>query len=287
MRKLMFDDRQRLRNGWWILVYLLVLAAAMAGFQLLVPVLKRHHIKPGFWVEALLFLFTLLATWICTRLRREPLASVGFRLDRRWAAEAARGVLLGGGLILLAAALLWAVGGVTWTLAPGRSLGMLGTGFLGFILVALFEENLFRGFIFQRLLAGLGVWPAQLILALLFAVSHWSNPGMTGATRAWASLDIALAALFLGLAFLRTGSLALPVGIHLGWNWVQGYVLGFGVSGSAKQPGWLLPVFHGRPDWVSGGAAGLEASVFGVLVAILGLVLLWRWRGSIPAPAVP
>ena len=281
MRSVFLDADGRLRNGWWILVFFVILVGLVGGLQGLAPMLHRHGVKSGWWVEALLVLFTLVATWVCTRLRGTALASVGLILDRRWAVEAAWGTLIGGALMLAAAAMLWAAGGVAWTLDPGRSLHGLVSGFLVFVLVALFEEGLFRGFVFQRMLQGLGVWPTQVLMALLFALSHWGNPGMHGATRLWATLDIALAAVFLGLAYLRTRSLALPVGIHLGWNWTQGNILGFGVSGTGGHEGWLRPVLLGRPEWVTGGAFGLEASVFGVVAVLLAMLLLWRWRGRV------
>ena len=281
MRSVFLDADGRLRNGWWILVFFVILVGLVGGLQGLAPMLHRHGVKSGWWVEALLVLFTLVATWVCTRLRGTALASVGLILDRRWAVEAAWGTLIGGALMLAAAAMLWAAGGVAWTLDPGRSLHGLVSGFLVLVLVALFEEGLFRGFVFQRMLQGLGVWPTQVLMALLFALSHWGNPGMHGATRLWATLDIALAAVFLGLAYLRTRSLALPVGIHLGWNWTQGNILGFGVSGTGGHEGWLRPVLLGRPEWVTGGAFGLEASVFGVVAVLLAMLLLWRWRGRV------
>jgi membrane protease YdiL (CAAX protease family) len=280
MRQLLFDGSGRLRNGWWVLVFLLIQTTCFTGFQVVAPILKRHGVQAGVWVEGMLALFTLLATWICCHWRGESLAAVGLAPGRRWLREAAWGTLIGGGLMLVGAGLLWAAGGVTWVLDPARSLHRLGIGFLGFLLVALFEEGLFRGFLFQRLLEGLGVWPTQILMALLFALVHWGNPGMHGATRVWATADIALAALFLGLAYLRTRSLALPIGIHLGWNWFQGDVLGFGVSGTGGQQGWIQPVFHGKPEWVTGGAFGLEASVFGVVAVVLALFLLWRWQGT-------
>ncbi|HJW33503.1 MAG TPA: CPBP family intramembrane glutamic endopeptidase [Holophagaceae bacterium] len=285
MRSILMNAGGRLRNGWWALLYVAVLVACMRGFQFLIPFLKRHNIHNGDWVIGLLFLFSLVATWVCTKLRKESVASVGFQLNGRWVREAGLGVLIGGGIMLLGAGMLWAAGGVTWELHPLRSLRMVGTGFLVYVLVALWEENAFRGFVFQRLVEGMGVWPTQLLLALLFGMAHWNNPGMHGATKFWATLDIALAALFLGLAYLRTRSLALPVGIHLGWNWVQGNVLGFGVSGTSEMHGWIRPVFQGKPEWVSGSAFGLEASIFGVVAVLIGIVLLWKWKGSAPAPA--
>lgn len=282
MRSLFFNEDGHLRNGWWILGFLAVLVGCMAGFQLVVPILKRHGIKNGDWVVGLLFLFSMVATWVCTQLRKEPLASAGWRLDGRWALELGWGFLLGGGAMLLAAGLIWAVGGVTWQLDAVRSLRDLGVGFLVFVLVALWEENLFRGFVFQRLVDGLGEWPAQLVLAIFFGLAHWRNPGMQGATKVWATLGISLAAVFMGMAYIRTRSLAMPIGIHLAWNWVQGNVLGFGVSGTI-QHGWLKPAFQGRPDWVSGGAFGPEASVFGTVAVLTGIFLLWTWKGSASA----
>jgi len=117
------------------------------------------------------------------RLRKDPLGSVGWRLNGGWARELGWGVLVGGGAMLVAAGLIWAMGGITWQLDAARSLRGLSLGFGLYILVALWEENLFRGFVFQRLVDGLGEWPAQLILALLFGIAHWGNPGMHGATK--------------------------------------------------------------------------------------------------------
>ncbi len=279
METLFLNQERRIRNGWWMLIFMVVVAAVGIGF---IPVswgLKRLG-ATGPWLEPLGFIVTLLATWACTRLRKEPLSSVGFHLDLRWMKEIAWGTLLGAGVMLAAAGMVWAAGGVRFELNPARSFKALGYGAYAMLFVGLFEENLFRGFLFQRLLDGTRVWVAQLVLAAFFAMAHWGNPGMHGATKLWATLNIALAAVFLGLAYLRTRSLALPVGIHLGWNWTQGNVLGFGVSGTTDQPGWIHPLFQGKAEWLTGGAFGLEASVFGVVAVLMGIALLWKWNGS-------
>jgi hypothetical protein len=284
MRNLFRDEGRKLRNGWWALIFIGLLLAVGAPMVFSVKALRQAGLPAGL-TEPTGFLFVLAATWICVALRRESLASVGFRLDRRWAADLAWGTLLGGGVMLLAALLAWAAGGVRFALDPARSAGSLVYGLWAFLCVSLFEEALFRGFLFQRLRDGLGTTPTQVLLAAFFAVAHWNNPGMVGATKAWATVDIALAAVFLGLAYLRTGSLALPIGIHLGWNWTQGNVLGFGVSGTTGRPGWLKPVFQDRPEWVTGGAFGLEASVFGVLAVLVGIALLFARRPLSAGPS--
>lgn len=278
MKKIFFNMENRLRNGWWILIFIGFVAATRLIYGPITKGIKQFG-APAEWLEPAAFVFILLATWACTRIRREPLSSVGFQIDQRWLKEIFFGTLLGIGLILSATGLIWVIGGVRFELDAARSLSAMSYGFYVFLFVALFEETLFRGFIFQRLLAGAGVWVAQIALALLFAFGHWDNPGMEGTTKFWASLDLALGAILLGLAYVRTRSLALPVGIHLGWNWSQGYLLGFGVSG-LDHTGWFQPVFQGKAQWLTGGEFGPEASVFAVIVDLVFIILLWQWKGS-------
>jgi len=275
VRKFLFDEAGHLRNGWWALAFVAFVAATSFAYRPLSHGLQAMGVTKD-WLQAAPVLMVLLATWICTRLRRESLSSVGLRLDRRWMREFAWGCVIGFGAMALAAGLLVALGGVRFELDPARSLGHMAYGVYLFLSVALLEELLFRGFLFQRLVAGLGAWPAQILLAALFAISHWANPGMEGATKVWATIDIAVAAIFLGLAYLRTRSLALPIGLHLGWNWTQGHLLGFGVSG-VDLTGWLHPVFQQMPTWITGGKFGPEGSLVGVIVDVVTLAVIWKW----------
>jgi hypothetical protein len=280
--KQFFRDRQgSLRNGWWILLFLALFVASQPVYTLASKAVQRLGVdKP--WLAPLPVVFLLLVTWACLRLRRQPLAAVGLRLDLAWARGAFAGAALGSALILAVAGLIALSGGVRFHLDPARSVRALAMGAWAFTWVALLEELLFRGFVFQRLVDGIGRWPGLLAMAALFALAHWGNPGMEGPTLAWASIDTVLGALLLGLAYLRTGSLALPIGIHFGWNWAQGALLGFDVSGFG-QAGWLLPEMLGGPQWLSGGAFGPEASIFAVLVDAVAVWLMWRWGGSASA----
>jgi membrane protease YdiL (CAAX protease family) len=70
--------------------------------------------------------------------------------------------------------------------------------------VGLTEELMFRGVLFQRLEGELGPIPAQLIVACYFLLIHSANPSMHGTTRVLASINIFLASILFGLAFLRT-----------------------------------------------------------------------------------
>jgi membrane protease YdiL (CAAX protease family) len=271
-----------LRNGWWILIFIALMLASRFVYTPVSRALQGLGVTQD-WLEPLGFGFLLLVTWICVRLRKERLSSIGFVLDGRWAQELGVGSFIGIASALLAVTMIWAVGGVRFELDPARSMATLAYGVYLFLFVALFEETLFRGFVFQRLVAGAGVWVGQITLGLLFATSHWGNPDMQGATLVWATVELFLGAVLLGLAYLRTRSLALPIGLHLGWNWAQGHLLGVGVSGFAHA-GWFRPLLLDKPEWVTGGRFGTEASIFAVIVDGLVILMLWKWKGSAPRP---
>ncbi len=278
MKKVFLDSRGRLRNGWWILVFVIFFLVSRLAYH---PLSKAiQHVELGTtWLQPLPFVFIMLVTWCCTRLRRQPLSSVGFVFDRHWAIQSALGAVVGMVAILAITGLIYAAGGLHMTLDPARSLGALSYAAWVFLFVALFEEVLFRGFVFQRFIEGAGAWTAMIALALVFAIAHWGNPEMTGATKIWATIDTGLGAIVLGLGYLRTHSLAFPIGFHFAWNWTQGGLLGFDVSGF-EQAGWMRPLLLDSPEWVTGGSFGPEASAFAVMVDLTLIALLWKWRGA-------
>lgn len=278
MKQIIRDRHGSLRNGWWILAFLVLFLASQPIYRVVSKAIQ-HQGYEGAWLAPLPVLFLTLVTYACLRLRREGLSAVGLRTDFTWARQLFYGAALGMALIGLVTGLIVAAGGVRFSLDPTRSLNALAMGTWMFAWAVLLEELLFRGFVFQRLVDGIGAWPTLLGMGLLFAIAHWGNPGMEGPTLAWATLDTALGAILMGLAYLRTRSLALPIGIHFGWNWAQGALLGFDVSGF-DQAGWLLPELLAKPQWLTGGAFGPEASVFAVLVDAVAVVLMWRWKGS-------
>ena len=104
---------------------------------------------------------------------------------------------------------------------------------------------------------------------------------------ALAMVNTLLAGLLFGLCFMRTGSLALPVGLHMGWNWAMG-ALGVAVSG-VESKGWWAPVQHAGKEWLTGGSYGLEASPvdFGVLVAAALVLLRWKARPAAEHSGLP
>ena len=89
-----------------------------------------------------------------------------------------------------------------------------------------------------------------------------------------ASLNIFLASMLFGLTYIRTKSLAFPIGLHFMANWTQGTLLGFGVSGN-REESLMKPEFLQAPDLFTGGMFGLEASLLGLATLIIMIVLFY------------
>jgi len=261
------NSERQLRNGWWVLIFLVVLAA------FLVPTLfiaQQYGTDVSVGLQAVII---VLASLIGQVLRRKPLTDLLGKINHRWFKELGLGGLVGSAIMLGPSLILAIFGWVTWQVAPS-GFPAISSSIFQFFGVAIAEELLFRGFIFQRLLSGIGPWPAQLVMAGFFLLVHINNPGMTDSIRILAMANIFLASILFGLAFIRTQSLAMPLGLHFLANLTQGGILGFGVSGTA-QSGLLIPTFAEVPEWLTGGQFGLEASIFGLIFIALALMFLY------------
>lgn len=188
---------------------------------------------------------------------------------RRAPAQLVVGFAAGAILITAAIAILWLAGAyrVERTHPSADWLLPLLTGGLG---AAVSEEIIFRGVLYRMTEEGLGSAAALLVSAFFFGFVHLANQGST----AWSSIAIAVeAGLLLGLIYVLTRTLWVCIGLHIGWNYFQGFVWGVPVSG-VVEPSLLQSVRPG-PEWLTGGAWGVEASVVAVLLNLaLAVVLL-------------
>lgn len=278
-----------MRGGWALLTYYAAYYLAFGILSLPVfIVLEVRHSDP----EALLPLVTpflgtfagLAVSAVALKGEGRPFRNLGFTLGSRWFKEFGLGIAVGALLVGASALVLRGAGGFNWKVDPAGSLRSLGFGFLFFLAVGLNEEIAFRGYPLQRLVKGLGIWPAVIGLALPFALLHLANPAIASAgaiSKIAAVSNVALLGILLGLWCIRTQSLALPVGLHLGWNWVQGSVMGFGVSGVTLSSGLWTPVMHDRPLWLTGGTIGIEGSAACTLTLAVAIgVLVFGKRAS-------
>ena len=173
-------------------------------------------------------------------------------------------------------------GATSLTLTSGELGTVVGVGVLQLITLApagIGEELLLRGLGFQALRRGLGDVGALVVSSLVFGGLHILNPGAT-----WlAAAEVALVGLWFGAITVRTGSLWMSMGLHVAWNFFEGFVFGQPISGTA--PG--TSIFVGRDlqtgGFWSGGAFGPEAAGWTavVLVAGLGLTLVLPRRSAV------
>jgi uncharacterized protein len=270
--------QRKLRNGWWIAVFFLILAAFVIPATIYAAS-RQLTLTPG-WQACI----ALTTSILCLVLRRDRLSSL-FGSIASWRRGVPIGIGVGFVVWVLSAGVLWSAGSVTWQPNPNAVTG-LGTAIGECLAIAVAEEVIFRGFVLQRLIDGIGAWAAQITMAAYFVLTHLNNPGLAGSSLGLGATNIFLAGLLFGATYLRTRSLALPIALHFMLNFTQGSLLGFGVSGNATT-GLLIPRLSDAPAWWTGGQFGLEASLPGTVVILGVLMVAYRWRWAPVTPSGP
>ncbi len=222
----------------------------------------------------------VIAAWLFDR---RPLADFGLRLDGPWWRDLAFGLLLGallmGGIFAVELALGWlAIDGFMVSRVGLPIVPLLLAGALTFLSVGIYEEVLFRGYYLPNLAQGLNklkflaapatTWIAWLVTSGVFGLAHASNPNATLIS----SLNIAVAGILLGVGYILTGRMGVPIGVHITWNYFQGYVFGLPVSGNPPS-GSIIAITQLGPDIMTGGPFGPEAGVIGLIAIALGVGL--------------
>lgn len=178
------------------------------------------------------------------------------------------GLALGVTLFSAAIALLWVLR-IYHLQARGTATG-LGAGALSALLAATVEETLIRGFLFRIVQMLGGTWIAIIISSAFFGAGHAFNPGATVTS----SIAIALeAGVLLAAAYVLTGRLWFPMGLHAGWNFSEGSLYGLSVSGFTAKNALTQGILKG-PVILTGGAFGPEASIAAVALCLGTAVLL-------------
>ena len=195
--------------------------------------------------------------------------------------EYSAGFVLGGLMVCISVAGIAALGGLrTLSVAPASIIAL---PLLMHITVGLIEEVMMRGIFFRVVQESVGSWLALLASGLVFGAMHLVNDNIS----ALGIADTAVAGVFFAAAFLLTGRLWLCAALHAGWNFFQEGIFSLAVSGHEVKTGLFVTELSG-PDWLTGGAFGIEGSavdlVFAVLASAAMVLLAWR-RGRIVRPA--
>jgi membrane protease YdiL (CAAX protease family) len=151
-----------------------------------------------------------------------------------------------------------------------------------FLCVGVYEELFSRGYQLLNMAEGLNypflgprsaIVLAWVLSSSIFGVLHLGNPNAT----LLSAFNIALAGLLLGAGYILTGQLAIPIGLHITWNFFQGTVFGFPVSGLEPIGASFLSTEQSGPDLWTGGAFGPEAGLMDPIATLIGISLIALW----------
>jgi membrane protease YdiL (CAAX protease family) len=261
------------------------------GFVFLVLVQRvlrggARGMPQGAWRLAVLYVLMngglLALAWLFLRaLDRRGFRALGLWFYAGWGRESLVGIGIGAGLVttvVLGMALTQVVSYEGMNPAAGVWTGTLVSAGVLF-LAAAFEEIVFRGYAFQRLVDSFGKLGAILILSALFGLGHLGNPSANPLSTA----NTVLAGVLLSVAYLKTRALWMPTALHWTWNLMVGPIYSLPVSGAHIGPG-LFVAEIGGPEWLSGGAYGPEGSV--VLTVVCAAAIIWLARTEAVAPSL-
>ena len=265
-RNTLFYNENRLRAGWRFVAYvftvlflylLLSLVVTNIAHALSLPLDSPYIV---FLEEVLLFLIVFLPACVMARVERRSVGDYGLPLHVPLARRFSQGCALG---IIEIAVLMGSItvfGGYTF-----GSLNLHGPEILKwsvywglfFVVVGLFEEFTFRGYLQFTLADGIGFWPAAWILSLGFGAVHLGNKG-----EGWVgSAGVVMIGLIFALALKRTGNLWFVVGWHAAFDFGETFLFSVPNSGNVFEGHLSNASLHG-PIWLTGGTVGPEGSVF-------------------------
>lgn len=219
--------------------------------------------------------FSLLAITLSVYLARRffdrrSFLSLGLAWDNHAWRDMAFGFVVSGLMMGVIYLIEWAVGwltfdGFAWDVQSSSQVTFsVLTGLFLFLMVGWAGELLSRGYHLQNLADGLNLPWGVILSSGVFGLLHLGNPNSSFS----AALGIFASGIFLAYGYLGTRKLWLPIGLHIGWNFFEGCVFGFQVSGLTGLPRLILQTVQG-PEAFTGGAFGPEAG----LVLIPGLLI--------------
>jgi len=274
-----------LRAGWRLLMFLLLLVAMGALAR---AIIIRFLVPAGFDPEKFtpskvavpdaFFVFILaVAAWVMSKIERREIGQYGLPVKQRLINHLWLGLWMGFLASSATVLIIYLLHGllIASPAIHGTTILMSAAAWAGaFLLSAIAEEFLYRGYAQFTLATGIGFWPAAAVLSALFGWGHLSNKG----ENIFGALSVVSFGLLLCLFLRRTGTLWCAVGFHLGYDWSQTFFYGVPNSGFTPSHN-LFNVTLNGPKWLTGGMVGPEASVICPLVlAVVAILFSLRHR---------
>ena len=286
------NDAGRLRSGWrfaiFVAVYLLLLFLITGVFQAVLyfsPRAIRQAVSGDYASEfisaAIFFLIAAIAGLICNKFLEElPWRALGWAFYSGWTRDLLFGVLIGSLSLLLATGISASGGKLRFALNSSALFQPVIKNILSslavFIPAAAAEEMLFRGYTLQTFTRAKLAWVGVIVTCVAFSLLHMNNPNVVPV---FTFINTALAGVWLAVAYLRTRSLWLPLGIHFSWNWTMNSFMGIPVSGITKfAPAPLFLALDSGPAWLTGGDYGLEGGAACTIALLVSTLFIWHAR---------
>ena len=278
---LVSPDDGRLRSAWRILFFfvlnfsltLLILLPTLSLFRFDANELSPRNLLIGGFVSAVSLGITIYA--VRRAIDRRSVESLGLQPDNMWR-DMGAGIGISGLMMLMIFLAMLAGGwleieGFLWQALPFKVWGFdLLNMVLLFLIVGITEEVQFRGYVHQNLEEGTNPLAAVLLSSAIFSILHAANPDALSAAPL---AGLFLAGVFFAFAYLRTRTLWLAIGLHIGWNFFENSVFGFAVSGVPTN-GLILTKVSG-PELITGGSFGPEAGLVLLPALLAGAYLVY------------
>lgn len=269
------EPRKPLLPVWASLIlYMIACVVLMSilGVPLYFLLPESDSLLSSIVVQFLQSLVPLIAVTVCAifftkKVDLRPVSELGFSIKGRWK-DCVAGFLF--------AAVLYAIGfGVSVGLEAVKVVAVQfdGVAFIGsllvFLVAASMEEVMMRGYFQGLLMTKLNKFVALAIASLVFSLLHGFNNNIT----LFSLLNLFLAGMLLGASYMYTRNLWFPIALHTAWNWIQGSVLGYEVSGTKMFPS-VLTLELPEPNIINGGNFGFEGSIICTILTVLGTFLI-------------
>ena len=278
-RIFMSPDQPRLRAGWRLLLHTILLfifgtiIAIAAGFIGFVDGSFTSILN-----QILNFIVVTGSVYVARRwLDKLSFESLGLKLNIQTLFDILAGIGITfvqmGSIYILMLGLGWLTfEGFAWEFDPiNVVITSVLTAFVVFIFVGWNEELLSRGYHLQTIASGTNLFWGVIISSGVFSLLHLGNPHTVWMSTA----GLFFAGVYLAYAYIRTKQLWLSIGLHIGWNFFEGVVFGFPVSGLDIYTLTRIQV-HGPELW-TGGAFGPEAGLIVLPSLLVGAILIYLY----------
>jgi membrane protease YdiL (CAAX protease family) len=137
-----------------------------------------------------------------------------------------------------------------------------------FLFVAISEELLVRGYILKNLMVSFNNCIALIVSSVIFSLMHSGNPNI----EIFSLFQLFISGLLLGIPYIITKNLWFSIGLHFSWNFFQGTIFGFNVSGFEHYS--IIQTKYNTANMWNGGFFGFEGSILCLIFQIVVIALI-------------